>query len=327
MPRICVVGSLNMDLVVQTPVLPAPGETVLGGPFATFPGGKGANQAVAAARAGARVTMVGAVGEDSYGEALRAGLEREGIESREVLRRTGVSSGVALIAVAPDGQNTIIVASGANASLTVEDIDHAAEVITAADVLLLQLEVPVPAIVRAAEHARAASTRVVLNPAPAQPLPHAVLASVDFVVPNETEVAALTGVMPGDWPSAEVAAQRLVDAGAQSVLLTLGSRGALLWHNGQVHRQPAFNVHAVDATAAGDAFLGAFAVALAEGQPAPEAMRWGAAAGALATTVPGAQPSLPARDAILALLATAPPWTVEHQSLCPDHVRPRRERM
>ena len=312
--RICVAGSLNMDLVVQTPVLPAPGQTVLGGPFATFPGGKGANQAVAAARAGAQVTMVGAVGDDSYGEALRAGLEREGIESREVLQRTGIASGVALIAVAPDGQNTIIVAPGANATLSVEDIDRAADAIAAADVLLLQLEVPVPAIMRAVEHARAASRLVILNPAPAQPLPREVLSAADVLVPNETEAAALAGVMPVDWPSAEAAARCLVDAGARSVLLTLGRRGVLLWHNGQTLRQPAFDVQAVDATAAGDAFLGAFAVALAEGYPAAEAMRWGAAAGALATTVPGAQPSLPARDAILSLLAATPSPLMEHQS-------------
>jgi ribokinase len=219
-----------------------------------------------------------------------------------------------LIAVAPDGQNTIIVAPGANATLSVKDIDRAADAIAAADVLLLQLEVPVPAIMRAAEHARAASRLVILNPAPAQPLAREVLAAADFLVPNETEAAALAGVMPVDWPDAEAAAQHLVDAGARSVLITLGSRGALLRHNGQTLRQPAFDVQAVDATAAGDAFLGAFAVALAEGHPAAEAMRWGAAAGALATTVPGAQPSLPARDAILSLLAATPSPLMEHQS-------------
>ncbi len=305
-PRICVIGSLNMDLVVQAPTLPAPGQTVLGGPFATFPGGKGANQAVAAARAGADVHMVGAVGDDGYGEALRAGLARERIEHAKVLRRDGVSSGVALIAVAPDGQNTIIVAPGANASLMVEEIDRASGIIAEADALLLQLEVPLPVIARAANHARQASTLVILNPAPAQPLPREMLAAADFVVPNETEVAALTGVLPVDWSSAEVAVQRLVEAGARSVLVTLGSRGALLWHNGQAHQQPAFNVRALDATAAGDAFLGAFAVALAEGQPAAEAARWGAAAGALAATVTGAQPSLPSREKILSLLASPP---------------------
>jgi ribokinase len=219
-----------------------------------------------------------------------------------------------LIAVAPDGQNTIIVAPGANATLSVEDIDRAADTIAAADALLLQIEVPVPVIMRAAEHARAASRLVILNPAPAQPLAREVLAAADFLVPNETEAAALAGVMPVDWPSAEAAARRLVDAGARSVLITLGSRGVLLWHNGQAYRQPAFAVQAVDPTAAGDAFLGAFAVALAEGHPAAEAMRWGAAAGALATTVPGAQPSLPARDAILSLLAATPSPLMEHQS-------------
>ena len=301
-PRICVVGSLNMDLVVQTPELPAPGQTVLGGPFATFPGGKGANQAVAAARTGAHVSMVGCVGADGYGEVLRAGLEAEGIDVSQVLVREGVASGVALIAVAPDGQNTIIVAPGANGTLTVDDIDRAADAIGAADVLLLQLEVPVPAIVHAAMLARRASTRVILNPAPAQPLPDTVLASAEFLVPNETEAAALAGVTPTGWTTAEEVALKLVDGGAHAVAITLGSRGALLRHAGVTYKQSAFPVHAIDATAAGDAFVGTFAVALAEGLPAQEAVRWGAAAGALATTQVGAQPSLPARDAIRVLL-------------------------
>jgi ribokinase len=301
-PKICVVGSLNMDLVVQTPALPAPGQTVLGGPFATFPGGKGANQAVAAARAGGAVSMVGAVGDDSYGAPLRAGLERDGVDMKGVLERAGSASGVALIAVAPDGQNTIIVAPGANGSLSADDIDQAKAVIAGADALLAQLEVPLPAIVRAAEHARAANTLVILNPAPAQPLPTDVLSSADFVVPNETEAEVLTGIKPVDWESAEEAAKRLVVAGAKSVVITLGSRGALLWHNGEAQRQTAFPVQAVDATAAGDAFLGAFAVALAQGLPAREAVRWGSAAGALAATVVGAQPSLPHKDVIEALV-------------------------
>ena len=312
-PRICVVGSLNMDLVVQTSVLPAPGQTVLGGPFATFPGGQGANQAVAAARAGAHVAMVGCVGNDSAGEALRAGLAAEGIDTGQVLVRDGVASGVALIAVAPDGQNTIIVAPGANATLAVDDITRAAETIRSADVLLLQLEVPLPASVHAAIIAREASTRVILNPAPAQQLLESVLASADFVVPNETEAAALAGITPVDWGSAEEAALELQRLGARSVVVTLGSRGALLCHEGRMHRQLAYPVQAIDATAAGDAFLGAFAVALAGGLPAHEALRWGAAAGALATTKAGAQPSLPSGDAIRSLLENRPERAAAHQ--------------
>jgi len=295
-----------MDLVVQTPALPLPGQTLLGGPFATFPGGKGANQAVAAARAGARVVMVGCVGDDSYGPILRQGLDAEGIDTRHVTTRHDTTSGVALIAVAPDGQNTIIVAPGANAALAVEGIDQAAEAIRSSDALLLQLEVPLPAIVRAAEIAREAGTIVVLNPAPAQPLPQDVLAAADFVVPNETEAAALTGITPHDWSTAETAAHALLGGRQGSAVITLGSRGALLLHAGTASRQPAFKVDAVDATAAGDAFLGAFAVALAEGKVPQEALRWGAAAGALAAATSGAQPSLPRREALERFLAANP---------------------
>ena len=304
-PQICVVGSLNMDLVVQTPVLPSAGETLLGGPFATFLGGKGANQAVAAARAGAEVTIVGCVGDDAYGTAIRAGIEAEGIDVRHILERGDVASGVALIAVTPDGQNTIIVAPGANTTLTVEDIEHAAGAIAAADVLLLQLEVPLAVVVHAATLAHGAST-VVLNPAPVQPLPEALVRSADYIVPNETEAAALTGVTPAGWTTAAEAARVLQQMGVENVVITLGSRGALLLHGTETHRQPAYTVDAVDTTAAGDAFLGAFAVALAEGLTAPDAVRRGAAAGALAATQYGAQPSLPTREEILALADTTP---------------------
>ena len=301
-PRICVAGSLNMDLVVQTPSLPLPGQTLLGGPFSTFPGGKGANQAVAAARAGGQVSMVGCVGDDAYGAALQNGLDAEGVGSTYILRRTGVSSGVALIAVAPDGQNTIIVAPGANATLTAEDIERAGAAIAAADVLLLQLEVPIPAIVRAATLAREAGTIVILNPAPAQVLDPTVLRTVDFIVPNETEAELLAGIAPADPAMATAAARKLQAFGVRSVVVTLGSRGALLLHEERVTHQRAYPVNAIDATAAGDAFLGAFAVALAEGLAPSNALRWGAAAGALATTRAGAQPSLPSRNAIQALL-------------------------
>ena len=295
-----------MDLVVQTPSLPVPGQTLLGGPFATFPGGKGANQAVAAARAGAQVAMVGCVGGDSYGPILRGGLETEGIDTRHVVVQSGLASGVALIAVAPDGQNTIIVAPGANAALSVELIEQAAEVIRGADALLLQLEVPLPAIMRAAALAREAGTIVILNPAPAQPLPPEVLASADFVVPNETEAEALSGIAPDDWAAAEQAARALVAGNDGSAVITLGARGALLFDASQPVRQPPFPVDVVDATAAGDAFLGAFAVALAEGRHARDAVRRGAAAGALAAAHAGAQPSLPSRDALEQFLAANP---------------------
>lgn len=313
-PTICVVGSINMDLVVRTPVLPAPGQTILGGPFNVFPGGKGANQAVAAARAGGRVAMVGCVGADANGATLRAGLSDEGIDASSVRTRVDAASGVALIAVDPAGQNTIIVAPGANATLTVADVEQAAAAIRESAVLLLQLEIPLPAVVAAAGIARAAGARVVLNPAPAAPLDDSVLALVDVLVPNETEAATLTGLRPDDWESAGRTARALQGRGPRSVVMTLGSRGALLLDEDRLARQQPFAVTAVDATAAGDAFVGALAVALAEGRSLGESVRRGAAAGALAATVAGAQPSLPRRAQIEALLQSDPRQEAEGQA-------------
>lgn len=304
-PRICVVGSLNMDLVIQTPELPVPGQTVLGGPFATHPGGKGANQAVAAARLGAAVAMVGCVGADAFGDALRSGLVAEGIETESVLTRDGIASGVALIAVDPRGRNTIIVAPGANATVTVGDVRAAAGHIESADVLLLQLEVPLAVVSEAASIARSAGALVILNPAPAQPLPPDLLAHCDYLVPNELEAEVLSGIRPADWETGFEAAEALRGLGARAVVITLGERGALLLDEDGVARQPAFPVTAIDTTAAGDAFVGAFAASIACGHPSRLALRRAAAAGALACTVPGAQPSLPRAEAVDELLSSA----------------------
>lgn len=302
-PRICVVGSVNMDLVVATPVLPVPGQTVLGGPFATHPGGKGANQAVAAARAGGQVSFVGRVGADAFGDTLRAGLEAEGIDIAHLRVAPEEPTGVALIAVDPSGQNTIIVAPGANAAVTVDDVDAAAERITGADVLLLQLEVPLEVVAHAAALAAEAGVRVVLNTAPAQPLPNDLLACCEYLILNETEAEILTGVLPTDWESAEVAAARLREYGARQVIVTLGARGAVLAGPDGVVPQPAFPVASRDAVGAGDAFVGTFSVGVGSGLAAPEALRRAAAAGALATLTSGAQPSLPTAAAVDAFLA------------------------
>lgn len=302
-PRICVVGSVNMDLVVATPVLPVPGQTVLGGPFATHPGGKGANQAVAAARAGGQVSFVGRVGADAFGDTLRAGLEAEGIDIAHLRVAPEEPTGVALIAVDPSGQNTIIVAPGANAAVTVDDVDAAAERITGADVLLLQLEVPLEVVAHAAALAAEARVRVVLNTAPAQPLPNDLLACCEYLILNETEAEILTGVLPTDWESAEVAAARLREYGARQVIVTLGARGAVLAGPDGVVPQPAFPVASRDAVGAGDAFVGTFSVGVGSGLTAPEALRRAAAAGALATLTSGAQPSLPTAAAVDAFLA------------------------
>lgn len=303
MPRICVVGSINMDLVIETPQLPVPGQTVLGGSFATHAGGKGANQAVAAARAGGQVSFIGAVGDDAFGATLREGLVAEGIDVRHLRTAPDVASGVALIAVDPAGQNTIIVASGANATVSAADVEAGADLITGADVLLLQLEVPIPVVAEAVRMASAAGVTVILNPAPGAPLPDDLLARCDYVIPNETEAEILTGLLPTDWESAEAAAARLLARGAGTVVITLGARGALLADRDGVHRQPAFPIVARDTTGAGDTFVGVFAVAIGQGHLATEAMRRAAAAGALACLTPGAQPSIPTAAAIDAFLA------------------------
>jgi len=297
MAQIAVVGSLNMDLIVRSPRIPRPGETILGGTFHTAPGGKGANQAVAAARLGGTVAMVGRVGSDAFGDQLLGSLAADGVDAAHVARDSA-ATGIALITVDDAGQNSIVVASGANAHLSPADVDGAASAIAAAGVLLLQLESPPETALRAAELARAHGATVVLNPAPARALPDALLKLVDVLVPNESETSLLTGLPVGDVAQAEAAAEALLRLGVGAVILTLGARGALLAHAGGVEAVPPFPVTPLDTTAAGDAFLGALAVALAEGRPLAEAARWGNAAGALATTRLGAQPSLPTRQEI-----------------------------
>lgn len=301
---ITVVGSMNMDLVARAPRMPRPGETVIGGDLTIVPGGKGANQAVAAARLGASVAMVGRIGDDAFGLTLAADLADAGVDASYVGTDPDAATGVALIVVDDTGQNSIVVAPGANMRLLPDHVGRAREIIARSDVLLIQLEVPIPTVLRAAELAHAQGVTVVLNPAPAQPVPGELLAAVDVLVPNESETSLLTGMAVGDECDSAEAAAALLAREVGTVILTLGKRGALLAHAGQIHHFPAFDVTPVDTTAAGDAFLGGFAVALAEGRPLREAVRWGNAAGALATTQLGAQPSLPTRRAVEALLAT-----------------------
>jgi ribokinase len=300
---IVVVGSLNMDLVVRSPRLPRPGETLSGGPFATYPGGKGANQAVAAARLGVPTAMIGRVGADGFGQMLRISAEVDEVDVERVLPTPGLSTGVALITVEEGGQNTIVIAPGANAALTPEDVQSAAALIASARVLLLQLEVPLAAVVCAAAIAHAAGVTVILNPAPAPAsrLPADLLGCVDYLIPNEGEVAAFLDE-PSDVPPEALARAVSAVSGVPNVIITLGDAGAVMYGPAGSLLLPAFCVQAVDTTAAGDAFVGGFAVALSEGLPPAEALRWGSAAGALAATRPGAQSSLPKRDEVLALL-------------------------
>ncbi|HYN89126.1 MAG TPA: ribokinase [Ardenticatenaceae bacterium] len=294
---IVVVGSLNIDLVVRTARLPRPGETVRGDQFYTAPGGKGANQAVAAARMAGPdldVIMIGRVGQDEFGRVLRQSLAEAGAVVDHVEAVAG-PSGNAMISVEASGQNCIIITAGANGRLTVEDMNRVASTLRGADTLLLQLEVPLPVVERAAELAASGGARVVLNPAPAPDgaLPRTLLQHVAILVPNETEAEALTGTT-----DQHAAAETLRSWGVQTVIITLGERGALVATPAGSEIIQAFDVTAVDTTAAGDAFLGALAVALAEGKDLFHALRFASAAGALTCTIPGAQPALPWRSTV-----------------------------
>jgi ribokinase len=300
-PNIVVVGSLNMDLVTTTQRRPAPGETLIGDSFAMFVGGKGLNQAIAAARQQTNVTMVGRVGGDDFGTRLRETLQREGINDQYVLTDESVSSGIATIVIDGDGDNNIIVVSGANGQLSPADIEAATPAIQSADLLMLQLEVPLESVLRAAQIARAAGVRVMLNPAPARELPDDLLKLVDIITPNETETALLTGIQIDNDQAADQAADALLDRGAAAAVLTLGARGALLADAQQHLRIPGYQVKVVDTTAAGDAFCAGLVAELGRGASLSDAIRHANATGALATTKLGAEPAMPQLNDVLAL--------------------------
>jgi ribokinase len=287
--QIVVVGSLNMDLVVRALRHPQPGETLLGSDFGTFPGGKGANQAVAAARlskdgpTSGQVRMVGRVGQDAFGDELLETVTRSGVDARYIQRDPAAPTGVAVITLDSAGQNTIVVAPGANGQLAPKDIEAAADAFNNAAVLLVQLESPLPSVLRAIQLAKEHGARVVLNPSPAQPLDLALLSQVDYLVPNEHELAALSRMV-----DRAAAVSRLRDEGVARLVVTLGGDGVLVSDELGEAYLPAYPVNVVDTTAAGDAFVGAFAVALTEGATTLDAARWGNAAGALAVTRAGA---------------------------------------
>ena len=296
---VVVVGSLNMDLVVAVERHPKPGETIIGGDLQRFPGGKGANQAVAAARLGARVRMVGRVGADAYGTELKRVLGAEGIATAEVAE-VEAPTGVALISVSEDGQNAIIVSPGANARLQPDDLGPA--LFANASVTVLQLETPLETVRRAAELGREAGARVLLNAAPARGLPDELLGALDVLVVNEFEAAQVAGAAEPESPEAALALARELARRVPVVVVTLGARGLVWAGDGGEGHLPAFEVEPVDTTAAGDAFVGGLAAALAAGEPLEQALRFGSAAGALAATRPGAQPSLPRRAEVEGLL-------------------------
>jgi ribokinase len=292
-----------MDLVVRAPRHPRPGETLIGSQFQTFPGGKGANQAVAAARLGATVRLIGRVGKDAFGDALLQTVRQDGVDTSFIYRDPQAASGVALITLDEAGQNTIVVASGANMRVSPKDIQQAEVAFEGANLLLMQLECPLEAVEAAADLAQQRGIPVVLNPAPARPLPASLLAKVDYLLPNQSELQLLA---EGEV-NVSAAAACLLKNGVRNLVVTLGEEGALLVTANTEQKFDAYKVPVVDTVAAGDAFTAAFCVALMEGKSLPEAVQWGNAAGAIAVTRPGAQPSMPKREELIRFLKERQP--------------------
>lgn len=298
--RILVIGSSNTDMTVRSATLPKPGETVLGGDFRMGPGGKGANQAVAARLLGGEVTFVCKLGRDMFGEGASKHYESCGLDTSKILW-SDKPSGVALITVDSKAENSIVVASGANADMTVTDIDSVADIIKSSGILLLQLEIPMDAVVHAAEIAYNAGVQVVLNPAPAAVLPAELLKCVSILILNETEASAISGIDINNFETAAAAAERLKGMGVREVIITMGSRGSVVC-DGDCTFVPAVKVNAVDTTAAGDTFCGGVCVALSEGKDLLEAVKFATAASSIAVQRPGAQDSIPNRCEVDKLL-------------------------
>lgn len=296
MAEIVVIGSLNADLVVRAPRFPAPGETIQGEDLATIPGGKGANQAVAAARLGADVAMIGCVGADVFGSTLIENLKQNKVDIRHVRRDGSAATGSAIIVVDRSGENSIVLSPGANGRIASHDIEPAA--LTGAKLLLLQLEIPLETVIYSARLAKEKRVAVILNPAPAHNVPDELLKLADYVVPNETELGLVAGKKITGRDSLEGAAQALVARGAKNVIVTLGEKGALIVNRRSRKYVPSFKVKPVDTTAAGDAFIGGIAVALLHRKSLKDAVEFACACGALATTHFGAQPSLPSAQEV-----------------------------
>lgn len=303
MKKVIVFGSINMDLVTRTPRLPVRGETLLGYDFFTAPGGKGANQAVAVARLGVPAYMVGRVGKDSFGAQLLDSLQEFGVRSEGVLMNEAASSGVAVIAVDDAGDNHIIIVAGANGQVDREDVKRLSHLLPGAAALLLQLEVPLQSVYLAAQAAQQASCKVILDPAPArQDIPDELYPLVDIITPNEVEAGQLVGFSVDGPESAAEAAAILHQRGVGTAIIKLGAQGVFCATLEEEFFVPAFSVEAVDTVAAGDAFNGGLAAALAEGHSLRKAVVWGAAAGAISATKAGAQPSMPDRNTFNAFL-------------------------
>lgn len=296
--KILVIGSSNTDMVICTGHLPLPGETVIGGTFFMNPGGKGANQAVTVARLGGRVSFICKTGSDIFGHQANQLFNEEGIDTSYVFSDTKNPSGVALITVDTDAENCIVVAPGANAHLTPNDLKRSAEAVEAADIILLQLEIPMQTVEAAAAMAYRLGKKVVLNPAPASKLSAGLLETLYAITPNETEAEAISGIRITDEHTAEEAARKIASMGVCNVIITLGAKGALVFDGKHCEVVPAYKIQAVDTTAAGDVFNGALVVALSEGRTLPEAVRFACKASAISVTRVGAQNSVPYRTEV-----------------------------
>ena len=303
-PKIVVLGSINMDLVAVAAALPKPGETVMGDGFATLPGGKGANQAVAAARLGADVRMIGRVGDDVFGPMLLENLQANGVDVSDVMTTPGMSSGIAVILLDDERENYIVGIYGANMACDEIQVQATSLALDGADALLLQMEIPLDVSLEAARIARQKEVRVIYDPAPPSEIPFSSYQSFDIIAPNQSEAEVLTGVEVSGIDSAHEAASILRSRGAHTALIKLGEQGVVYSTGDFVGHVPAFQVEAVDTVAAGDGFAGALAVALAEGQPIGRALRFASAAGALVVTKRGAQDAMPDRFEVERLLET-----------------------
>ncbi len=296
--KIVVVGSSNIDMVIKGDKIPRPGETVIGGDFFKAAGGKGANQAVAAARAGGQVSFISSVGNDIFGKEAISNYREDGIDSRAIKTDPEHATGTALILIDKDGENSISVAPGANNSLSKTDLEKASAVIQGASVLLVQLEIPIETVEAAVQMANSFDVKVVLNPAPARHLSDQLLKQISIITPNESEAEHLTGIPINNFEDAKKAARILLKKGVETVLITLGKKGTLLTTHNTSELIPAFEVDTVDTTAAGDVFNGALATAISEGMSLKEAIRFANAAAAISVTRLGAQPSAPKREEI-----------------------------
>lgn len=299
---VLVFGSISMDLTTYVPTLPRLGETLRGSAYITVPGGKGDNQAVAAARMGAETAFIGRVGNDQFGEEVKRIVSGEHVDVSGLIKDPEHDTGLAVISVDANADNVIIIISGANMAIDDSDLKRAEVMMSKTKVVMLQLEIPVPISVAAAKMAKEKGALVVFDPAPASPLPDEAYRYIDYITPNEVETEALVGFYPQDEIMVAKAAQWFREKGVGAAIIKLGAKGVYFEDANASGFIPAFKVEAIDTVAAGDAFNGGLAVALAEGKPLAEAVRWAAAAGAMATTKKGAMPSMPYREEVIALL-------------------------